>query len=1027
MTGKLQICKASAGSGKTHKLTGEYLQMLFNGGSDAYKHILAVTFTNKATAEMKQRILKELKHLADKPQDSPYYSDILSCVKSHSPQEVQTIAQNHLIAILNDYSYFNISTIDKFFQRVLRAFAMEMGHFASYEVLLDSDAVMQFVVDEMMASIDSDAKLFDWLLDMSYESIKNGENWDTVPKLLKLGKELFSEKYRLAVNAAGGQVLKRSDINNAEQKMRKIEEDRKRILVKAGKDALAVMGRYGLQSDDFSGKTKSHAKQFDRLAEGEIRHPTNTFLKAVDKGVEKWFIKKSPKEAAIREAYADGLEDVAKIVADVKLYDEYFTAVEIRRNLTAMGVFSDLEDGIRDYCRKYNVVLISQTVNFLTQIIDGSDTPFIYEKIGGRLSDYLLDEFQDTSTMQWSSFKPLVKESVDGGNSALIVGDVKQSIYRWRSSDWSLLDGKVEHDVAFAHKTDVENLEYNWRSSKEVVEFNNGFFSELGELLSDKNPAAAQSVADIYKDAAQKIPAKNNVNAGHVYVRFFEEKSDGKNSNGSEDNDKVYSSDEYFTELVGQIERLLSSGYRQKDIALLVRTNNEAAVLAEFLISKGYSIITEEALKLQNSSLINKIVNTIKLHDDPDSKSLFETLDDVLEGFDRSLPLYDLCEEMIRLSADNSDGETAYTVAFLDAVTQFISLYGSDITAFLGWWETEGSQKPVVMPDGQDALHVMTIHKSKGLEFPAVIIPQMSFKFDVGGKGQTNYFWCRTDDPVFNSLPYYPLELRKDLEKTVFGKDYKQEQVDTIIDVCNVTYVALTRAEKELIIFSKYKVNAKREISISDMPRVLYNYLKDKMVDGIFESGQPTSYTPKQVSVSAAEAELHVSELPSLEIGERLSLSLSGGDFFSSGDETMRRKGIVLHDIMADVETAGDLSSAVMSAVETGKLSADAVDEVRSALESMIGAAKEYHWFDGTYELLLETPIITPEGDTYRPDRIMIDSSENKAIVVDYKFGQKHESSHKSQVDNYAKLLRNMGMEEVEAYLWYGGGNIVKI
>lgn len=1001
MTGKLQICKASAGSGKTHKLTGEYLQMLFKGSRDAYRSILAVTFTNKATSEMKQRILKELKRLADTPETSPFYTELLGCVKDSSSQTLQRMAQNHLIAILNDYSYFNISTIDRFFQKVLRSFAMETGHFTSYNVQLDDNIVLGFVVDELMDSIDENPELFNWMVDMSYESVKNGGNWDTVPLLLSLGKELFSEKYRMAVKSADGREMQKTDVGNVGKRMRQIEMDSKSTLLKAGRDALAIMERYGLVPSDFSGGTRSHALLFGKLADGEIKLPGRAFVKAVEGGVEKWYAKGSKRKTDIIAAYNDGLKDIAKVLAEGRMYVEYFTAVEIRRNLAVMGVFSDLEAGVRNYCRRNNMVLLSQTVQFLTQIIDGSETPFIYEKIGGRLSNYLLDEFQDTSTMQWDSFKPLVKDSVDSNNCSLIVGDVKQSIYRWRSSDWELLGGKVEKDKAFEKKVEVESLQYNWRSSAEVVKFNNDFFSAIGGMLEK------DTVSEIYKDVAQKLPERDVPETGHLYVKFFE---GGKGS--------VFSSEQYFEELTGHIERLLSNGYLQKDIALLVRTNGEAAELSGFLISKGYSVVTDDSLKLSNSRAVNKIVNILEQHNAPDRKYIDEMLEAALEGMDWNMPLYDLCEELLRRNNGSAGDETAYIVAFLDAVAYFTSLYGSDLTGFLRWWDSEGSAYPVSMPEGQNALKVLTIHKSKGLEFPAVIIPRLSFGFESGGKsGKSQYFWCMTDDLLFDAMPYYPLEIRQSLENTVFKDDYEREKLYSIIDTCNVAYVAFTRAEKELIILSHYKEDSKGNVGNNSISGLLYNFLKNNMTDGVYESGRWTLGNAGRDEGSDAGGELSVSNLPSMKIGTRLRLALSGDGYFS--EENVRRNGIVLHDILANVKLASDVPSAVMDAVEKGLISFDAAISISSRLEMMIAASEEYHWFDGTYKLLLETPILTPEGDNYRPDRIMISKSGEKAIVVDYKFGHKKEMSHSRQVVNYARLLLRMGFSEVSSYLWY--------
>lgn len=993
MTGKLRICKASAGSGKTHKLAGEYLKMLFSGGTDRYRSILAVTFTNKATAEMKHRILKELKKLSEDPCSSPFYEDL----KGLGTGDISSRATALLGAMLNDYTYFNISTIDKFFQKVLRAFAMETGHFYSYNVQIDDNAVMDMVVDELMDSLDENPELLSWLIDLSFESVKKGGNWDTVPMLRRLGGELFREQYKLAVKSAGGRVLDRAEIESFGEKMRRMEEDCKTRFREIGKEAMALMDRFGLSPSDFKGGGRSHAYFFQRLAEGDIRQLPASFRKAAEAGAAGWYSGTSDRKADIMAAYDAGLGELAAELTDPVMFRNLSTATEILRNFAAMGIFSDIEEGTRKYCRRNNVVLLSQTTRFLSEVIDGSDTPFIYERIGGRLSNYLLDEFQDTSAMQWTNFEPLVKDSLDNGNTSLIVGDVKQSIYRWRNSDWEILEHKVQDEID-PGKVETETLKCNWRSSAEVVEFNNSFFSAIGDMLGDT------LTSEIYSDVTQKLPDGAVREPGHVHVTFME---GGKGT--------VFDSEEYRALLLDRIETLLHNGYRKKDIALLVRTNGEAEALAGFLIDSGYGVVTEESLKLKNSSIINKIINILGTGMDPSGQCVPVMIGDDFEKGTEGLPLYEACEDLIRKNACKESGETAYLCAFLDAVESYVSVYGSDLGGFLKWWESEGSASAVSMPEGQDALRVSTIHKAKGLEYPAVIIPRLSLDFESGGKDSARYFWCRTEYEPFDEMPYYPLEVRKSLEDTVFCENYRKEKQYSRIDACNVGYVAFTRAVRELLIIANYKPDRSGNVPLNGVGGLLYNHLKGKMKDGIYESGDWTVYNAQErLSAASVPDEETIRAVPSAETGERLRLALSGEGFFTGGNPRMR--GIVLHDILSEIATEGDVRSAVGDAVEDGIIASSEAGEVERLITSMIASVRDRHWFDGTYPLMAETPILTPEGDSYRPDRIMTDG--DKAIIVDYKFGVP-EKSHLLQVSNYAALLKRMGFVSVSSYLWY--------
>lgn len=992
MTGKLSICRASAGSGKTHKLTGEYLRMLFCGDKDRYRSILAVTFTNKATAEMKHRILKELKILSENPESSPFIDELRGIARG----DLKTHAKALLNAMLNDYSYFNISTIDKFFQKVLRAFAIETGHFSSYNVRLDDNAVMDMVVDGLMDSLENKPELLAWLIELSFESVKKGGNWDTVPLLRKLGGELFREQYKLAVRSAGGRVLDRNEIEAFGKKMQAMEEDCRRRYRQIGNDAMEIMERYGLDPSDFKGSGRSHAFVFKKLAEGQVFPMPASFLKAVAAGEDGWYSGTSKRKPDIVDAYNDGLGELAEELSSPDLFCKYSTAAEILRNFSAMGIFSDIEEGIRNFCRRNNVVLLSQTTKFLSEVIDGSDTPFIYERIGGRLSNYLLDEFQDTSSMQWMNFEPLVRDSLDNGHRSLLVGDVKQSIYRWRSSDWELLEHKVQ-DAMDPAKVEVETLSYNWRSSAEVVDFNNGFFSSIGGMLDDP------LLDKIYSDVFQKLPARSSDVPGHVHITFME----GNKS-------AVFSSEEYHSLLLERIGKLIENGYRKKDIALLVRTNGEAEELAAFLISAGYPIVTDESLKLRNSVSVNRIVNILKLETDPDDSYAKILLGEDHGRMGKGMSLYDACEDLIRKNAGEDTTETAFLCAFLDAVGNYISLYGSDLGGFLKWWDTEGAGTPVSMPDGQDALRVLTIHKSKGLEYPAVIIPYLSFDFDSGGRDSARYIWCRTGEAPFSEIPYYPLEVRKSLEDTVFREDYLKEKRYSRIDTCNVAYVAFTRAVNELVMIAPFKPDKSGKVPFNGVGGLLYNHLEDGIRDGIYESGKWTVFRNPEERTTIPDSDRTVVSLPSVEMGDRLKLALSGEEFFS-GDSN-RIKGIILHEILSRIGVEEDIGHAVKSALEEGLLSVSEAEDARKRLADMLVSVRDRHWFDGTYQLMNETPILTPGGENYRPDRIMADGS--RAIVVDYKFGEK-EKSHFRQVSNYAELLEKMGFEDVSSYLWY--------
>ena len=989
----LEIWKASAGSGKTHKLTGDYIRELLSGGTDRYKHILAVTFTNKATGEMKQRILKELNTLASGGK-SPYIEELKRLERfskvpeTDREQAVRGHAAAVLSEILNDYSLFNISTIDRFFQQVLRSFALETGHFASYSVELNDSAVLTMAVDSLMNSLDDNKELLDWLINLSVEAVESGRDWNSVPQLLALGSELFKEPYKLAVRSAGSGLPGRAEIDSCGSRMRKITGDFQRDARAKADKAFAIMGGYGLDVEDFKGGSRSFMKYFEKLRSRRYEVPSASFVKMADEDSSKWCSGAGKSKAgSIAQAYADGLRDlVQEMAADdwQARLREYFTAQEILRNLTVMGILSDIEGGVRDYCRRNNLVLLSDTPKFLSDIIDGSDTPFIYEKVGCRIDNYLLDEFQDTSRMQWGNFRPLIADSVDAGHFCMAVGDVKQSIYRWRGSDWKLLDSGIEADLG-AGRCRKDTLRYNWRSSAEVVRFNNAFFQSLGEN---------GFLGGIYADAAQEIPQAGIRPSGHVCVTFV----DGETA--------AVGDEVYMQKILDAVNRLIANGYRPGDIAFLVRTRAEGAAMSDYLISKGFSIMTEDSLKISSSPAVRHVVDRLR-----QMTGSAEVLQDVPDNMLQEKSLYNICEELLRSGGDAvEDGGPAFLAAFLDSVMEYVGTEGSDITGFLEWWDTEGRDRSVSAPEGRDALRVITIHKSKGLEFKAVIVPFFQMRLYPAGNF-SKYIWCGCDEPSFKILPVYPLEFRSSLEQTYFQKEYKEEKRLSAVDAVNVSYVAFTRAERELLVFAQAPSSPKTEAS--SVSGLLYRHLRSELVDNVYESGSWTFQSYGRDAGGAYDDSVGV--LPSVPVGNRLQLSFPSGEFFP--EDGSRLRGIVLHDIMSRVEVAEDLDSSLGRAVAAGLLAERDEADVRAHLSGMLESVRPLHWFDGTYSVMTEMPIIAPGGDSYRPDRIMYAGDE--AIVVDYKFGKVRNGQYRRQVRGYMELLGTMGFTSVKGFLWY--------
>ncbi|MBQ7222105.1 MAG: UvrD-helicase domain-containing protein, partial [Bacteroidales bacterium] len=729
------------------------------------------------------------------------------------------------------------------------------------------------------------------------------------------------------------------------------------------------------------------------------------------KGPQTWFSKNAPEDIKAKgeKAFANGLLDTLKQIEGYfgAAFRNYHTNVLILRNLYIFGLFNEIYRNIYDVLKEQNTMLLSETTEAIHRIIDGSDVPFIYEKIGNRFDHFMLDEFQDTSVLQWDNFIPLLRNSLASDNYNMIVGDVKQSIYRWRGSDWNTLDTGINKDFR-EDQLKYPPLSDNYRSGKEIVRFNGDFFTSIN--LDEK-------ISEIYKGARQT--AKKQFD-GHIKVNYL----DG-NSKEFKERSLVL--------LKEQLDRLTKElHYPQSSIAVLTRANSEAKIVAETLISYGYDVISEESLTLSSSSTVTGLLSILKALLYPEDTRNVLLLGQL--GIDVGLleldleseegSLYNLCEALLRKAFPSiPEGEIVYVNAFLDLVLDYQITNGSNTAGFLDWWKETGFKKTLTMPDMADAVKVFTIHKSKGLEMDVVILPFFNIK--LARENNSNvYLWC-TPPEQLSQMGIVPLKFVSGMEKSLFDKEYEQELLYTQIDAVNTAYVAMTRPKTELIINAPLNTNRQ---AVSDL---LLDYLKGQFGEqDSYEIGTELDYET-YLSLSASNREdtesasgklqVRITENGSFPIhGEsgRLKMAYLAADFF---EDSNRIKGIVLHDIMSAVYTPDDLPTAVSSAVREGKLSEEDSARVLQKLSSRINSHPE--WYDGSMQVLNELTIVSTDGSAERPDRVLIDG--DRAIVIDYKFGGE-DSKYKFQVLRYMHSLKKMGYKNVKGYIWYLVDDIIE-
>ncbi|MBQ0005939.1 MAG: UvrD-helicase domain-containing protein [Alistipes sp.] len=1016
----LTISKASAGSGKTHKLTGEYLRLLFNGfyqGKETpYRRILAVTFTNKATAEMKERIVSELDNLFS-GKKSPYMEQLIPLTgddnrtAGEKEDDIRKNAGVLLRSVLNDYSGFNVSTIDSFFQMILRAFAREMGQTSNYNVELDTEEVLVEAVDSLMSSLDETDKedLLKWLIEMAESEIEQGRGWDISRKLNSLGGFLFNETFRLRV--LEGRAMDRVELKTFREELLALKKTFEGEVAHIAEESLSLIRSSGLELSDFAGGSRSAMMKLVTLSKG-IMSLTAGFVKMADADSPEgsWFTKTSKNKAQITLLYGSELgkniRDIVSLFRSEK-HSDYITAGLVLKNYSILGVFSDLRAEIGKWCRDNNSVILSETNDFLHKIIDRDETPFIYEKAATRIDHYMLDEFQDTSAMQWDNFRPLVKDSVDNGNDNLIVGDVKQSIYRWRNSDWKLLSSQVPSEFRLENLK-MSPLSENWRSGRAIIDFNNEFFSWAGKqvqsIYNSENNQNSTQISSIYSDVEQSLPRERKDVPGHVMVKFV--------GNG-EDKSWKESVLEY---LCPKIEDIISRGINPGEIAVLVRTNDEGALVSTYLIEHGYNIVTEDTLKISSSECVGKVVSVLNyiLHpDDGMSAWLYEKTGVSVSGT-LDMPLYDLCEWTVSSLAESDRTQVAFLQAFMDCVKDYVTKNGSDLSGFLKWWEVYGSKISISAPEGVSSIRVMTVHKSKGLGMKAVIIPFLECKLFRGRE----IVWCSSDREPFCRAGIIPVHLSGEMLDSAFRQQYLDEKLYENIDSLNLTYVAFTRAVNELHVFAQLPDNPMKQTTVSQL---LYRFLQDKgkLESDSYESGV---WFEKEEKCPRADSENDLYPVPSsydvFPGGNRIKVSLRNVEKMS-GSMSQRLRCIVMHDIFSNIRTADDIETAVDNAVLKGEISASereiVLNDVRERLRMAESAG--FKWFDAYYKTICEVPVLSPGGYERRPDRVMFRGGE--AVVVDYKFGVEHDPSYRKQVAGYTHTLKEMGYEDVKGYIWY--------
>jgi len=1066
LTKIFSIYRSSAGSGKTRTLAKAYLKLALQYKADYFKHILAVTFTNKASQEMKDRILEYLDAFARGEN-----SELAVELQSELSMDAQTFRQNSQEAqatLLHNYDNFAISTIDAFFQKVIRSFTREAGLVGDYRLEVDQDAVLEEVIDNLIDELGENRELTEWVVDFAKENLENERSWDVRYSLIDFAREIFREEFKDIEDELLHQTRRPGFFKDLMAVLKEKRKEFIQLIKSRSKEALNVIHENGLHASDFKysggpynffrkASKISSVKDFDEKEKG--KRPENEYQSAIN-----WPDKKTPHSALILELTGGKLLPLLNEILDHwnRNYKVALSAEIVLNNFYAFGLIADISRKLKEYKDENNLMLLADAPKFLNGVIRDSDTPFIYEKVGSFYRNYLIDEFQDTSGLQWQNFQPLIVNTLDQGYPSLVVGDVKQAIYRWRGGDLTLLQEKIG-DLLGRARVDIKELDNNFRSARRVVEFNNAIFKAASTILSLESGTTASTRA--YEDVAQKVARDDE---GFVSLQFIDEPKSATTGDGA--NGQLSWKEDALQRVPKALEKLQEQGATLKDIAILVRKNDEGQQIASYLLQYKnspdakenclYDVVSNESLRIDGAASVNLLLGAMRyllntddsiaraqlgfefarIHE-PDrelsevfavsNQNIFEN--NLPPAFTRQkialkkLPLIELTETLIEIfGLGKISGELVYLQTFQDLILEFSNRERNDLGAFLEWWETNRNKKSIQISGDVNAVQILTIHKSKGLQFKYVIIPFCSWNLDHDAWQAPN-LWVKSDEGPFATAGYLPVRYGKNLEETFFSDFYQQERTKIYLDNLNLLYVALTRAESGLIVFApSFDTRGARGSiagllyqSIQADESLRTKWIGEKL---LFHSG---SWDIARTKESGTVPALQLREYLSSPWRSKLIIRQSGATWFEDIADERREKlnyGVHMHAVLSRMNYSDELDEMLEKIWVEGVIASDEKTTLQTQLRELLSNERIAGWFSRDWQVRTEVPVLLPGGAEYRIDRLLL--KEKRAVVVDFKTGARKKADEKQVID-YMDTLRKMNFLQVEGYLLYLAENAI--
>ena len=1024
-----QVYNASAGSGKTFTLVKEYLKVLLSSDDIfSFQKILAITFTNKAAGEMKERVLKNLREFSE-GEENDLFQIIINEV-TIDKVIIKERSQRILDAILQNYSAFSITTIDSFTHKIIKSFAYDLGLSLNFEVEMDAISLLNEAVDILISKIGTDKDLTKLLIDYSLDKADDDKSWDISRELNEFSKILLNEDDTKHFRELADKKLE--DFTGLKNKLVKHQQEINNQFLEIGNKGLQIIENAELNHKDF------YRSMFPNHFLGLVKNPQKVKFfedsKLRERIEENNFYAKS-KPDAIKNAIEGILPELLPLYSkSEELYQQFLMNRLALKSIIPLAVLNYINLELSTIKEENNIRLNAEFNQLISDNIKDQPAPFIYERIGQRFMYYFIDEMQDTSVLQWQNIIPLIDNALAQENSnLLLVGDGKQAIYRWRggkAEQFISLGSGVENPFHVEKK--INTLETNFRSYSEIIDFNNQFFQHTSNFLQNED------YKQLFIDGNKQFTTDKK--GGCVTLSFLDEED--------EKEDEVL---KYPKKIVEKI-KTLEKEFSLNEICVLVRKKKDGIAVANYLSENGINIVSSETLLLQNSAKVNFITDVLQVIQHPnDKETLLEILyflHDHLElkidkhSFISSLinksnevvfkelsnhqlffelatfhqlPFYEKVEEIIR-SFKLINSSDAYVQFFLDVVLEQ-QRKGTGIQEFLDFWEEKKDKLSIVAPEGGKAVQVMTIHKSKGLEFPVVIFP-----YDLDIYRQINpKVWLDELPNDYNNFKELLIPFNKDLqyinEKSSAIYSHQREELE--LDNFNLLYVALTRAVEQLHIVAEYRIKSSGEENTNYYSGIFINYLKqnkcwnDGQLDYAFGDKKRMSKKEENNSLSENQEGFISTSWQS----HNIKMLASASKFWDTEQGKAIEFGNLIHEMMSKIITDKDVDKIVHQYEQEGVFDKQQSIAIKKDITKIVSHPVLHKYYTEEYTIYNEREIVDVDNQILIPDRLVFDL-DNVATIIDYKTGNPSKSYHQ-QLLRYERVLKSMNFVVAKKLLIY--------